>query len=140
MIGKSLANDFQYTKLKYKQYLQFKYTTHVSFMFLFIQFIYHSLFLFCLLKLDLFSKFNSFLPNLLSGEHHKAIYPPHNRNCQVLQKKKQETKQLICYSLQLKGCAHYSLLADITHYWLFKFLVEANFQKVHTFLVEVLSM
>ena len=42
-------------------------------------------------------------------------------------RKKQETKQLFCYSLQLKGCAHYSLLVDITHYWLFKFLVEAKF-------------
>ena len=47
--------------------------------------------------------------------------------CQVLQKKKQETKQLFCYSLQLKGCAHYSLLGDISHYWLFKFLVEVKF-------------
>ena len=73
MIGKSLANGFQYTKLKYKQYFQFKYTTYVSFMFVFIQFICQSLFLFCLLKLVLFSKFNSFLPNLLAGEHHKAI-------------------------------------------------------------------
>ena len=42
-------------------------------------------------------------------------------------RKKQETKQLFCYSLQLKGCAHYSLLVDITHYWLFKFLVEVKF-------------
>ena len=39
-------------------------------MFLFIHFIYQSLVLFCLLKLILFSQFNSFLPNLLSREHH----------------------------------------------------------------------
>ena len=42
-------------------------------------------------------------------------------------RKKQETKQLFCYSLQLKGCAHYSLQVDITHYCLFKFLVKAKF-------------
>ena len=42
-------------------------------------------------------------------------------------RKKQETKQLFCYSLQLKGCAHYSLLVDITHYWLFQILVEVKF-------------
>ena len=124
MIGKSLANGFQYTKLKYKQYLQFKYTTYVSFMFLFIHIIYLPLLLFCLLKLVRFSKFKSFLPNLLSGEHHKAVYPPYSRNCQVLQKK-QETKQLFCHSLQLKDCAH--LLVDNPHYWLFKFLVEVRF-------------
>ena len=42
-------------------------------------------------------------------------------------RKNQETKSLFCYSLQQKGCAHYSLLVDITHYWLFKFLVEVKF-------------
>ena len=96
-------------------------------MFLFIQFNCQSLFLFCLLKLVRFSKFNSFLPNLLSGEHHKAVYPPYSRNLPGSSEKKQETKQLFCYSLQLKGCAHYSLRVDITHYWLFKFLVEVKF-------------
>ena len=73
MIGKSLENGFRYTKLKYKQYLQFKYATYVSFMFLFTDFIYLSLFLFCLHKLVLFSKFNSFLPNLLSGENYNLF-------------------------------------------------------------------
>ena len=86
-----------------------------------------SLLLFCLLKLVLFSKFNSFLPNLLSREHHKAICPLYCRNCQVLQKKTGNIIAVFCYSLQLKGCAHYSLLVDITHYWLFKFLVEVKF-------------
>ena len=55
MIGKLLANDFQYTKLKYKQHLYFSLNipTYVSFMFLFIQFVYQSLCLFCLHKLVL---------------------------------------------------------------------------------------
>ena len=52
MIGKSLANHFHYTKLKQTiSLLWFKYTTYVSFVFLFIQFISQSLFPFCLLKL-----------------------------------------------------------------------------------------
>ena len=52
MVGKSLANDFQYTKLKYEQYLYFSLNIPVMFhLFLFIQFIYQSLFLFCLFKL-----------------------------------------------------------------------------------------
>ena len=116
MIGKSLANYFQYTKLKYKPYLQFKYATYVSFMFLFIQFIYQSLFLFCLLKLVLFSKFNSFLPNLLPGEHHKAIYPPYSRNCQVLQKKTGNKIAVLLFLATKRLCSllitgrHYSLL------------------------------
>ena len=51
-------------------------------------------------------------------------------------KNRKQNKQKYCYSLQLKSCAHYSLLVDITHYrlfkslmvdithyWLFKFLV-----------------
>ena len=113
MIDKSLANDFQYTKLKYKQYLQFKYTTYVSFMFLFIQFIYQSLFLFCLLKLVLFSKFNSFLPNLLSGEYHKAIYPPHSRNCQVVQKKTRNKIAVLLFLAIKRPC---SLLITGRHY------------------------
>ena len=86
-----------------------------------------SLFLFCLLKLVLFSKFNSFLPNRLSREHRKAICPLYSRNYHVLQKKNRKQNSCFCYSLQLKGCAHYSLLVDITHYWLFKFLVEVKF-------------
>ena len=40
---------------------------------------------------------------------------------------KKGNKQKSSYSLQLKGCAQYSLLVDITHYWLFKFLVEVKF-------------
>ena len=59
-------------------------------------------------------------------EHHKIIYPPYNRNCQISQKKK-GNKQKHSSSLQLKGCAQDSLLVDITHYWLFKFLVEVKF-------------
>ena len=59
-------------------------------------------------------------------EHHKFIYLPYSRNCQVLQKKI-GNKQKYFYSLQLIGWAHYSLLVDITHYWLFKLLVEVKF-------------
>ena len=55
-------------------------------------------------------------------EHHKVIYPPYSRNCQVLQKNTENKQKYFC-SLQLKGCAHYSLPVYITHYWLFKFLV-----------------
>ena len=115
MIGKSLANGFQYTKLKYKQYLQFNFKS-ISCMFLFIQFIYQSLFLFCLLKLLLFSKFNSFLPNLLSGEHDKTIYPPYSRNCQVLQKKTGNKIAVLLFLATKRLCSllitgrHYSLL------------------------------
>ena len=94
-------------------------------MFLFIHFIYQSLFLFCLLKLILFSKFNSFLPNLLSREHH--IFHTVEIARFFRKKNRKQNKQKYCYFLQLKGCAHYSLLVDITHYWLFKFLVEVKF-------------
>ena len=37
--------------------------------------------------------------------------------------RKKGNKQKYSYSLTLKVCAQYSLLVDITHYWLFKFLV-----------------
>ena len=124
MIGRSLANDFQYTKLKYKQYLQFKCTTYVSFIFLFIQSIYQFLLLFCLLKLVLSLSLIYFYLIYYQDnntDHHKVISPSHSRNFQVLQKKKKKrNKRKYWYSLQLKGCAHYSLLL--------KFLVEVKFQ------------
>ena len=41
--------------------------------------------------------------------------------------RKKGNKQKYSYSLTLKVCAQYSLLVDITHYWLFKFLVEVKF-------------
>ena len=115
MIGKSLANDFQYTKLKYKQYLQFKYTTYVSFMFLFIQFI-SPCFFFVYLSL-------SFSLNLI---HFYLIYYQESIiKLSVLYtveiarffRKKQETKQLFLLFLATKRlCSllitgrHYSLL------------------------------
>ena len=42
-------------------------------------------------------------------------------------RKNRKQNSCFCYSLQLKGCAHYSLLVDITHYWLLKFFVEVKF-------------
>ena len=92
------------------------FSLNIPLMFLFIQFNYHSLFLFCLLKLVLFSKFNSFLPNLLPGEHHKAIYPPYRRNCQVLQKKTGNKIAVLLFLATKRLCSllitgrHYSLL------------------------------
>ena len=45
---------------------------------------------------------------------------------QIVRFFKTANRQKYSYSLQLKGCAHYSLLVDITHYWLLKFLVEVK--------------
>ena len=84
-------------------------------LFYWFYFIYN-FFLFCLLKLVLFSKFNSFLPNLLSGENHKAIYPPYSRNRQVLQKKTGNKIALLLFLATKRLCSllitgrHYSLL------------------------------
>ena len=58
-------------------------------------------------------------------EHHKVIYPPYSRNCQVLQKKRKQTKVFLF--LATKRLCPVLLLVDITHYWLFKFLVEVKF-------------
>ena len=124
MISKLLANDFQYTKLKYKQYLYF--SLNIPLMFLLCFFLF-SLFLspcFFFVYLNFYLMY--YQDN--NTEHHKVIYPPYSRNCQVLQKKNTGNKQKYSYSLQLKGCAHYSLLVDIIHYWLLKFLVEVKFR------------
>ena len=123
MIGKSLANGFQYTKLKCKQYLQFKDTTYVSFMFLFIHIIYQSLFLF---NLSVFLNLIHFYL-IYYQESIIKLSVLHTVEIASFLRKKQETKQLFCYSLQQKGCAHYSLLVDITRYWLFRFLLEVKF-------------
>ena len=91
MIGKSLANDFQYTNLKYKKYL-YSSLNALCFLFMFIsnQFIYQSLFVFCFLKpvpsLNLIH-FDLLYYQDNNTEHHKVIYPPCSRNCQILQKK-----------------------------------------------------
>ena len=108
------------------------FSLNIQLMFL-LCFVYPWLFLFCFLKLV-------FSLNLIhfylmyyqdnNTEHHKVMYPPYSRNCTVLQKKKTGNKinKKHCYSLKLKSCAHCSLLVDITHYWLFEFLVEFKFQ------------
>ena len=122
MIGKSLANDFQYTKLTYKQYPYF--SLNIPLMFLLCFFLF-SLFLspcFSFVSLNFYLIY--YQDN--NTEHHKFIYPPHSRNCQDFQNKI-GNKQKYFYSLQLIGWAHYSLLVDITHYWLFKLLVEVKF-------------
>ena len=122
MIGKSLADDLQYTKLRYKQYLYF--SLNIPLMFLLCFFLF-SLFL-CLCFFFVYLNFYLMYYQDNNTEHHKAIYPPYSRNFQVLQKKRKQTKKH-SYSLQLKGCAQYWLLVDINHYWLFKFLVEVKF-------------
>ena len=104
MIGKSLANDFQYTKLKYEQYLYF--SLNIPLMFLLCFFLF-SLFLspcFFFVYLNFYLMY--YQDN--NTEHHKVIYPPYRRDCQILQKK--GNKEKYSYSLQLKGCAQYTLL------------------------------
>ena len=75
MIGKSFANDFQYTKLKDKHYLYFSLNIpcFLTFFFL-IQFIYQSLFFVCLLKLVISLNLIHFYLMYYqdnSAEHHK---------------------------------------------------------------------
>ena len=121
MIVKLLANDFQYTKLKYKENLYFSLNLPLVFLLCFFLF---SLFL---SPCSFFVYLNFYLTYYQDNntEHHKVIYSPYSRNCQFFRKK--GNKQKYSYSLQLKGCAQYSLLVDITHYWLFKFLIEVKF-------------
>ena len=71
-------------------------------------------------------------------EQHKVIYPAYNRNGQVLQEKREQTKIFQFYAT--KGCAQYSLLVDNTYSWLFKSLVEVKFLVGRQILVEVFSI
>ena len=111
MIDKSLANDFQYTKLKYKQYLYF--SLNIPLMFLLCFFLF-SLFL---SPCFFFVYLNFYLIYYQDNntEHHKVINPPYSRDCQALQKKGN-----IPIPCNWKP-------ALSTHYWLFKFLVEVKF-------------
>ena len=111
MIGKSLANDFQYTKLKYKQYLYF--SLNIPLMFLLCFFLF-SLFLspcFFFVYLNFYLMY--YQDN--NTEHHKVIYPPYSRNCQVLQQKRKQTK-IFLFLATKRLCSvlitgrHYSLL------------------------------
>ena len=121
MIGKSLANDFQYTKLKYKQYLYF--SLNIPLMFLLCFFLF-SLFLSpCFFFVYLNFYLTYYQDN--NTEHHKVVYPPYSRNCLVLQKKRKQTKVFLF--LATKRLCSVLLLVDITHYWLFKFLVKVKF-------------
>ena len=112
MIGKSLENHFQYTKLKYKQYLYI--SLNIPLMFLLCFFLF-SLFLspcFFFVYLNFYLMY--YQDN--NTEHHKVIYPPYSRNCQVLQKKRKQTKIFLFLAtkrlcLVLITGRHYSLLA-----------------------------
>ena len=111
MIGKSLADDLQYTKLKYKQYLYF--SLNIPLMFLLCFFLF-SLFL-C--PCFFFANLNFYLRYYQDNntEHHKVVYPPYSRNCQVLQKKRKQTK-IFLFLATKRLCSvlitgrHYSLL------------------------------
>ena len=111
MIDKSLANDFQYTKLKYKQYLYFNLNIPLVFLLCFFLF---SLFLspcFFFVYLNFYLMY--YQDN--NTEHHKVIYPPYSRNCQVLQQKRKQTKIFLFLAtkrlcLVLITGRHYSLL------------------------------
>ena len=111
MIGKSLANDFQYTKLKYKHYLYF--SLNIPLMFLLCFFLF-SLFLSpCFVFVNLNFYLTYYQDN--NTEHHKVIYPPYSRNCQVLQQKRKQTK-IFLFLATKRLCSvlitgrHYSLL------------------------------
>ena len=111
MIDKSLANDFQYTKLKYKRYLYFSLSIPLMFL---LSFFLFSLFLspcFFFVYLNFYLMY--YQDN--NTEHHKVIYPPYSRNCQVLQKKRKQTK-IFLFLATKRLCSvlitgrHYSLL------------------------------
>ena len=121
MIGKSLANDFQYTKLKYKQYLYF--SLNIPLMFLLCFFLF-SLFL----SPCFFFVYLNFYLTYYQDNNTEIIklYILHTVETARFFRKKRN-KQKSSYSMQLKGCDQYSLLVDVTHYWLFQFLVEVKF-------------
>ena len=97
MIGKSLANDLQYTKLKYKQYLYFSLNIPLRFLLCLFLFSLFLLSFFCLLKLVLslnLIHFYHMYYQVNNTEHHKVIYPSYSRNCQVLLKKKETNENI----------------------------------------------
>ena len=112
MIGKSLANDLQYTKLEYKQYLYFRLNMPLMFLLCFFLF---SLFL-SLCFFFVYLNFYLMYYQDNNTEHHKAVYAPYSRNCQVLQKKRKQTKKTFLFLATKRLCSvhitgrHYSLL------------------------------
>ena len=92
MIGKSLANDFQYTKLKYKHLY---FILHLFL--LFLQFIYQSLFLFCFFKL-LFNLVHFYLMYYQGNniEYHQVNYPPYEKLPDFWKKNRKQNKQKYC--------------------------------------------
>ena len=88
MIGKLLANDFQYTKLKYKQYLYFSLNIPLTFLLCFFLF---SLFLSpCFFFVYLNFYLTYYQDN--NTEHHKVIYPPGSS------KKRKQTKIFLFFA------------------------------------------
>ena len=114
MIGKSLANDFQYTKLKYKQYLYFSLNIPLMFLLFFLFSLFLSL-CFSFVYLNFYLMY--YQDN--NTQHHKVIYPPYSRNCQVLQKKMRKQTKIFLFLATKRLCSllitgrHYSLL--VTH-------------------------
>ena len=130
MIGKSLASDFQYTKLKYKQYPYF--SSNISLMFLLCFFLFSLFPSPCFFFVYLNFYLMHYLDN--NAKHQKVIYPPYSRNCEVLQKKTQKTNKNIPIPCNKKAML-------ITHYWQTLLITGySNSQQVDKFLVEVLSM
>ena len=117
MTGKSLPNDFQYTKLKYKQHpyfsLNIPFFFFCYFCFVSIQFLYQSLFLFCFLSLNSIHFCLMYYQDN-NTEHHKFIYPPYSINFQVLQKKQEKKTTKILLLLATKRLC--SLLITGNHY------------------------
>ena len=117
MIGKSLANSFQYTKLKYKQYFQFKYTT----MFLLCFFLFTLFISPCFFFVYLNLSFSLNLIHFYLIYYHESIISFIQQKLPGSSEKKTGNKIGVLSFLATKRLCS-SLLVDITHYWLFKFL------------------
>ena len=117
MIDKSLANSFQYTKLKYKQYFQFKYTT----MFLLCFFLFTLFISPCFFFVYLNLSFSLNLIHFYLIYYHESIISFIQQKLPGSSEKKTGNKIGVLSFLATKRLCS-SLLVDITHYWLFKFL------------------
>ena len=91
MIGKSLANDFQYTKLKYKQNLYFSLNIPLMFLLLFFLLILFLSPCFYFVYLNFYLK----LHHDKNTEHHKVIYLHAVEIVRFFREKKRETNKNI---------------------------------------------